>query len=188
MISNGSIGGRARVSIQNILFAGLVAAVSSPVACSRGPESEAGTPISKNLEVMTPNGGPAIGGYDTVSYFLDAEPRLGLQEFSYRWQGATWLFATAEHRELFQQNPSQYAPAYGGWCAYGMAEGYAAESDPLDAWTIHEGKLYLNWDAEVAAEWRLELDSLLSQSNENWPEVKLALQDGTAEIYWHDDE
>jgi hypothetical protein len=188
MISNESISGRARVWIRLSLFVGLVAAVLSPVACSRAPESKAGTRVSKNLEIMTPNGGHAIGGYDTVSYFLDAEPRLGLQEFSHRWQGATWLFATAEHRELFQQNPSQYAPAYGGWCAYGMAEGYAAESDPRNAWMIHEGKLYLNWDAEVAAEWRLELASLLSQSNENWPAVELALQDGTAEIYWHDDE
>jgi hypothetical protein len=69
-----------------------------------------------------------------------------------------------------------------------MAEGYAAESDPLNAWSIHDGKLYLNWDAEVADEWRSERTLLVSKAETNWPEVKSTLQDGTAEIYWHDDE
>ena len=69
-----------------------------------------------------------------------------------------------------------------------MAEGYAAETDPVNAWTIHEGKLYLNWDAEVAREWRSDVESLLLQSESNWPEVRGGLLDGTAQIYWHDSE
>ncbi len=157
------------------------------MACSRPPDSRVGELPPENLEIMSPNGGHAIGGYDAVSYFLDPEPRIGMPEFSYHWRGATWLFASEEHRELFQENPSRYAPVYGGWCAYGMAEGYAAESDPL-AWTIHDEKLYLNWDAEVVEEWQSDLSRMLSRSEANWPTVKRALQDGTAEIYWHDDE
>lgn len=163
-------------------------AVLCPIACSGVSEREGETGVSRNLEIMAPKGGHAIDGYDAVSYFLDSEPRMGVQEFSYDWRGATWLFATASHRERFRKNPSQYAPAYGGWCAYGMAEGYAAESDPLNAWTIHDGKLYLNWDVEVADEWRRELEVLLSQSEAKWPDVRRALRDGTAEIYWHPDE
>ena len=66
--------------------------------------------------------------------------------------------------------------------------GYAAQSDPLNAWTIYQQKLYLNWDAEVAKQWRLEIEILLAKSEANWPEVRRTLQDGSAEIYWHDDE
>jgi YHS domain-containing protein len=187
MISNSAINSSIQVLAQLSLSVCLVAALG-PIACSRAQEPEVGTRVSKNLEIMTPKDGHAIGGYDAVSYFLDAEPRMGVQEFSYDWRGATWLFATASHRDLFQQNPLQYAPVYGGWCAYGMTEGYAAESDPLNAWSIHDGKLYLNWDAEVADEWRSERTLLVSKAETNWPEVKSTLQDGTAEIYWHDDE
>jgi hypothetical protein len=179
---DGTIRVSARFGLSTCLVAALVLS-----ACSGAPESEAGARAPENLEIMTPNGVYAIGGYDVVSYFLDAEPRMGGQEFSYDWRGATWLFTSAAHRELFRQDPSRYAPAYGGWCAYGVAAGYAAESDPVNAWTIHEDKLYLNWDAEIAEGWRRERSSLLPQSEENWPEVKRALRGGTADIYWHDD-
>jgi len=159
-----------------------------PIACSRSSEPSRAAGEPKNREIMVSENGQAIGGYDAVSYFRDGGPREGVASYSYRWRDATWLFATAEHRELFAQDPRRYAPAYGGWCAYGMAEGYAAESDPLEGWAIHEGVLYLNWDAEVAADWRADRASLLSRSEANWPEVKSTLQNGTAEIYWHDDE
>ena len=156
------------------------------LACSKASPLEAR--VDGNWEIMAPAGGYALGGYDPVSYFRDGAPRKGAAEFSHRWRDATWLFATSEHRGLFEQNPSKYAPEYGGWCAYGMAEGYPAESDPVNAWTIHEGKLYLNWSAEVAEEWRADLHRLLPQSESNWSKQKRSLQEGTAKIYWHDDE
>lgn len=136
---------------------------------------------------MVAKDGYAIGGYDPVSYFLDGEPRAGRPELFHHWRDATWLFASAAHRDLFAQAPMKYSPVYGGWCAYGMAEGYAAETDPVNAWTIHEGKLYLNWDADVAEEWRGDVKSWLEKSEANWPRVRRDLQDGTSKIYWHGD-
>ena len=159
-----------------------------PITCSRSSEPSRAAVMPKNREIMVSENGQAIGGYDAVSYYRDGGPREGVASYSYRWQDATWLFATAEHRDLFAQDPERYAPAYGGWCAYGMAEGYAAESDPLEGWAIHEGVLYLNWDADVAAEWWADRASLLSRSEANWLQVRSNLQNGTAEIYWHDDE
>jgi hypothetical protein len=165
-----------------------LAAVWSLVACSVPPQSEAGAGTANDLPiVMASRGGRAIGGYDPVSYFLDARTRKGLPEISHRWRDATWLFATVAHRDLFAADPSQYAPAYGGWCAFGVAEGYPAESDPENAWTIHRGKLYLNWDAEVRRDWRLDTEALLEKSEANWPEVRRTPQDGSASIYWHDE-
>jgi hypothetical protein len=176
-----------RGSVHLAAFGCLVMALI-PTACSRSSEPSRADGAPKNREIMAPENGQAIGGYDAVSYFRDGGPRKGVASYSYRWRDATWLFATAEHRELFARDPRRYAPAYGGWCAYGMAEGYAAESDPLEAWAIHEGVLYLNWDAEVAAEWQADRANLLSRSEANWLEVRSNLQNGTAEIYWHDDE
>ena len=100
--------------------------------------------------VLTTPAGIAIEGYDPVAYFTEGQAVPGKPEFSLRHDGATWLFASAEHRALFESDPEKYSPAYGGWCAYGMAEGYAAETDPVNGWTIHEGRLYLNWDAEIS--------------------------------------
>ena len=34
---------------------------------------------------------------------------------------ASGSLASAEHRDLFATNPARYAPAYGGFCAYGIA-------------------------------------------------------------------
>jgi hypothetical protein len=53
---------------------------------------------------------------------------------------------------------------------------------------IHRGKLYLNWDTEVAEEWRLERDPLIERSEANWPELERTLRDGSAKIYWHESE
>ncbi|MGD1864134.1 MAG: YHS domain-containing (seleno)protein [Phormidesmis sp.] len=55
---------------------------------------------------------------------------------------------SAEHREVFARNPEQYAPQYGGFCAWAVAERYTAPVDP-NAWEIVDGKLYLNYDARI---------------------------------------
>ena len=135
-------------------------------------------------EIMVSKDGYAIHGYDAVSYFTDTIPQKGKPEFSAEWKRATWLFSSAENMELFLKMPEQYAPQYGGWCAYGMAEGYAAETDPLNAWTVHEGKLYLNWDTEVSRDWKQDLNAYLLKSEDNWPGVRGQLHKGEATVYW----
>lgn len=137
-------------------------------------------------EILVTDQGVAIEGYDPVAYFQSGGAVLGSVEHSAEWDGATWWFSSAENRNLFVQSPDAYAPVYGGWCAYGMADGYAAETDPVNGWTIHEGKLYLNWDAEITAEWRADKNELLQQSEANWSTVRDELRLGKATVYWHD--
>ena len=162
--------------------------VANLLACTQSPHPEGAAHGANHAPaIMVPQGGYAIGGFDPVSYFEDSGPSKGLPEFARRWSGATWLFATSANRDRFESEPERYAPAYGGWCAFGVAEGYAAESDPQNAWTIHQGKLYLNWDAEVASEWRLETEAFVEKSEAQWPEVRRTLQDGSAKIFWNDE-
>ncbi|NKB36458.1 MAG: YHS domain protein [Gammaproteobacteria bacterium] len=137
---------------------------------------------------MVSEDGFAIHGYDPVAYFEEGEAKKGSTEFQLNWEGAIWLFSSAESRDEFLGQPAQYAPQYGGWCAFGMAEGYAAETDPLKAWTIHEGRLYLNWNEEVAADWSESISGYLKKSERNWSKIQSKLLKGKAKIYWHKDE
>ncbi|MEM8497628.1 MAG: YHS domain-containing (seleno)protein [Pseudomonadota bacterium] len=137
-------------------------------------------------QVMIASDGYAIHGFDAVGYFTEGVALKGSEEFSAEWNGANWLFHSAENRDLFQANPERYAPQYGGWCAYGVAEGYAAETDPENAWAIHNDKLYLNWDEEVASEWEANKGALLQSSENKWPGVRQQLGANDATVYWHD--
>ena len=111
--------------------------------------------------------GVAIKGYDPVAYFTDGRPVQGLESLQYQWQDAKWLFATDEHLEMFKQNPSKYAPQYGGYCAYAVSQGKTADIDP-QSWSIVAGKLYLNLNRDVQHLWQQDRDNYIRKADENW--------------------
>ena len=94
----------------------------------------------------------AISGYDTVAYFTIGKPVKGLDTLVHEWNGAKWKFSTQAHLDLFKANPEKYAPQYGGYCAYGVTRDSLVKVEP-DQFTVRDGKLYLNYDAEVQAIW-----------------------------------
>jgi YHS domain-containing protein len=95
----------------------------------------------------------AILGYDPVAYFTVGKPVKGLDELTWEWMGAKWKFSSRAHLEAFRAEPAKYAPQYGGYCAYGVSRGYLVKIEP-EQFSIIDGKLYLNYDASVQAEWR----------------------------------
>lgn len=113
----------------------------------------------------------AINGYDPVAYFTDQKPVKGNPEFSYKWKDAKWIFSSQQHLELFEKDPEKYAPQYGGYCAYGCSKGKKATTDP-NAWTIVDGKLYLNHSADVKDLWMKEQKERIEMADKNWPEIK----------------
>ena len=112
----------------------------------------------------------AVEGYDVVAYFTDGKAVRGDNDFEHEWMGATWRFASAAHRDAFAKDPGKYAPQYGGYCAFGVSRGYAVGIDP-DAWKIVDGKLYLNYNAEVQQTWLGDVPGHIRKANENWPKV-----------------
>lgn len=112
----------------------------------------------------------AIRGYDPVAYFRDGGPRLGKPEFSVRHGGATWHFASAEHKALFEADPERYLPAYGGFCAYGTSRGYLVKIEP-EAWSIVEGRLYLNYDLGVQKTWLGRTKTYIARADGGWPRL-----------------
>ena len=94
----------------------------------------------------------AINGYDPVAYFTVGKPVKGQDGLVTEWMGAKWKFSSQANLDLFKANPEKYAPQYGGYCAYGVTRGYLVKVEP-DQFTVRDGKLYLNFDADVQSTW-----------------------------------
>jgi len=115
--------------------------------------------------------GKAIRGYDPVAYFSEGKPVKGDEKLVYNWNNANWYFSSKENLDSFKANPGKYAPQYGGYCAYGLSEGHKAPTD-ADAWTIEDGKLYLNYNTDVRKMWSKEKKERIEKADKNWPEIK----------------
>lgn len=118
-------------------------------------------------------GGIAIDGSDAVAYFDGNGPVAGDAAHSLMWQGAEWRFSTAANLAAFEADPDRFAPQYGGYCAYAVSKGYTASTDPK-AWTLHEGKLYLNYSRPVRLIWARDIPGNIVLGDGNWPDVLTA--------------
>ena len=112
----------------------------------------------------------AIRGYDTVAYFTESKPVKGSKDYVVEWNGSRWYFASAANRDRFKASPEKYAPQYGGYCAWAVANGYTASTDPA-AWRIVNGKLYLNYSLGVQENWSKDIPGNIARADKNWPRV-----------------
>lgn len=140
-------------------------AVTVAVALLLGGALHALEPVNKTFL-----GGLAVDGYDVVAYFTDGAPVEGSSAHTVKWNGAVWRFASAEHKAAFEKEPEKYAPAYGGYCAWAVAHGYTADTDP-EAWAIVDGRLFLNYDKKIQAKWRQDVPGYVAQGDANWPRL-----------------
>jgi YHS domain-containing protein len=143
-----------------------VAALSLLALAAAQPAAQSTRPAA----VFNATRGVALDGYDVVAYFAEGRPVKGSPSFAHAWEGTTWHFASAAHRDAFAAAPAKYAPQFGGFCAYGVSRGYAVDIDP-DAWTIVEGRLYLNYSKSVQRTWDKARASYIQKAEANWPAV-----------------
>jgi uncharacterized protein YaiE (UPF0345 family) len=115
----------------------------------------------------------AIGGYDTVAYFTVGKAIPGSLDYQTVWHDARWQFANKTDLDLFVANPEKYAAQYDGHCALGVAyeAGHKDTVDP-EAFTIVNGKLYVNHTKYWTTEWRKNEAENISRADKNWPAVK----------------
>ena len=114
---------------------------------------------------------PGISGYDPVSYFTEGKPLRGSGYHVADYKGVTYAFSSEEHKDMFEANPEKYAPAYGGWCAYGVAVGKKFVTDPK-VWKIVKGKLYLNLDRDIQSKWNKDIPGYIKTADKNWTEIR----------------
>ena len=129
----------------------------------------AGPAMAASPEVFAIDG-VAMRGADPVAYFTQGALVMGTADHALMWKGATWWFATAEHMAQFEANPDAYAPQYGGYCAYAASQGAIATSVP-EAWTVYEGKLYLNYSLNVRKIWSEDIPANIALADGFWPEI-----------------
>ena len=115
--------------------------------------------------------GVAIRGFDPVSYQTEQRAVRGKEEFRATHEGSEFRFSTSANRDAFVASPQRYAPQYGGFCAFGTAGGYKAATDPM-AFTIVNGKLYLNYNEQVRKEWGKDIPGYIEKADKNWPVVQ----------------
>jgi len=124
---------------------------------------------TKNL-LNLDSSGIAIQGYDPVAFFSDNKPVKGNAAFVAKRDGAVYLFASKEHREMFVKEPMKYEPCFGGYCAYGVSRNKLVEID-VDAFQIVDGKLLLQYSKGVRDDFNADQKGNLTKANDNWPKL-----------------
>lgn len=112
-----------------------------------------------------------VQGYDVVSYFTEGKPVKGDGNHVAVNDGVNYLFASDEHKKLFEANPEKYLPQYNGWCAFGVSVNKKFISDPT-AWKIVDGKLYLNLSRSVYDTWVKDIPGNVKKADANWEQIR----------------
>lgn len=115
--------------------------------------------------------GAAIGGTDPVAYFTQGKPVAGSDAHTFKYDDVTWKFASAENRDTFAADPAKYAPQYGGFCAFGAAMGFKVPVVP-EAWSIVDGKLYLNNSLKVQDRFEQDVPGHIKNATLNWEIIR----------------
>ncbi len=113
----------------------------------------------------------AMHGYDPVAFFTVAKPTEGSASHAVVHEGATYYFASRENQEAFESDPARYAPAYGGFCAFGVSVGKKFDGDPR-FWTISGNRLYLNLDEEISKKFKKDVPGSIAKADGQWKQIQ----------------
>lgn len=125
---------------------------------------------AQQSEIFAPQG-KAIRGYDPVAFFKVGQAVAGADSLAYTWKGVQWNFSSQNNLDSFKLHPEQYAPQFGGYCAYGMAQGHKAPTE-VNTWTIENGRLYFNYNSKVKTLWDKDRAAMIEKAINNWPGIK----------------
>jgi len=151
------------MKLRSALFAACLALAPAVLAA---PAANAEPPVYTGSFSDT-----ALQGYDPVAYFEQGEAVKGSDDFTTEYIGATFKFASAADRDAFIADPAAYAPQYGGYCAWAMADGRYAKGDAR-YWRIVDGKLYLNYNAGIQKKWEKDVPGFISKADTHWTELR----------------
>jgi len=126
--------------------------------------------IAQQSEIFAA-GGKAINGYDPVAFFKASKAVKGADSLAYKYKDVTWLFSSQKNLAGFKEAPEKYVPQYGGYCAYGTAQGHKAPTQ-TDTWTVVNDKLYFNYNTKVKESWSKDQQNLIRTADQKWPGLK----------------
>lgn len=130
----------------------------------------ASTFAAAGVETSTDANDVILAGHDAVAYFTENKPVVGSEGFTAAHDGALYRFASAANRDRFRANPAKYAPAYGGYCAFGTSLGKKFDVDGK-AFRIVEGRLYVNKNLAVLQTWKEDIPGNIVKAEGQWPRI-----------------
>lgn len=119
----------------------------------------------------TQNSTTGVQGYDLVTYHTEGKAVRGTGTNLVVVDDVTYLFASEENKKAFEADPNKYLPAYGGYCAYGVAVGKKFVGD-AEVWEIVDGTLYLNLNNDIQSEWKKDVPGNIQKADSSWPGIK----------------
>lgn len=146
------------------MLKGALAALVTSVALSSAT-------LAAGFDVNATTTDLALRGFDPVSYFTEDAPVEGEVDITAEHNGAIYRFASAENKEMFEADPAKFAPQYGGYCAFGAAQGYKFDGDP-EVFKIVDDKLYLNLSPKVSEIWQQDVPGNIDTANMKWTDIK----------------
>jgi YHS domain-containing protein len=114
--------------------------------------------------------GVTMDGYDPVAYFTDKKAVKGSSQFSARYNGATYYFASQEHADMFKDHPDMFAPLYGSFCGYAMAFGRRRPVNP-EYWNIVDGHLILQHSKGAWELFNKDIPKFKAEADMQWPPI-----------------
>jgi YHS domain-containing protein len=130
-------------------------------------EAKGGTRAKVNVDSQ----GVILKGYDVVAYFKQGKPVKGNPAIESAYQGATYLFASPTDKTDFDKDPAKYAPKYGAFCSYGVANGVMADIEGPDAFAVYNGKLYLCGNQGALKWFKSNIASNIEKADTNWRQL-----------------
>ena len=128
--------------LHQITMAGVVVLALIAVGAASGKRTSPNESRAYLHSYSLPSSGIALEGYCPVAYFTVNKPVRGKPEHASTYNGVTYYFAAADAKKAFDRNPEKYIPAYGGWCAFGMAVEDKFPVDPTN-FKVVNGQLML---------------------------------------------
>lgn len=128
------------------------------------------TTMAAAQQVNVDRDGLGLKGYDAVAYQAEQRAVQGTASFTATHEGVTYHFSSAANRDTFVAEPDRYLPAYGGFCAFGVSRGYKVKIEP-DAFTVVNGRLYLNYDKGVQERWLKDIAGYIAKADSNWTRI-----------------
>jgi YHS domain-containing protein len=117
--------------------------------------------------------GLALEGYDPVAYFTDGKPVKGDVALARTYQGATYRFASADHKNLFEKNPARYIPKFGGFCGYAASINKVSPVDPT-IWQIVDDRLVLQHTPKAFDLFNRNVPGNYARAEQYWPGLSRA--------------
>lgn len=146
--------------LNGLAAAGLFATMAAAVFAAQ---------TGKPLHNLNRNG-VLVDGYDVVAYFTEGRPVMGSASFTSHHDGATYWFATADHKAAFDAAPETYAPQFGGFCAYAVSRGGLRPIDPA-IFHFVDGKLFLQHTKKAYDLFEKDEPGNTRRAYRNWPKL-----------------